>query len=446
MDNEKTKEDKLRKNAKEVLQSQINSIKYKSEDIDEVIYELRVHQIELEMQNEELREAQLKLEDSRREYFDLYNFAPIGYFTLDKKGIILKVNLIGATLLGSDRTNLYKKALIQFIGPEFRNKFHHHIMKVWDKGNKETVELKLIKMDDKSFYAKLETIKVLDLNGNFKEFRIVLTDITAQKETEKALSDRNANIHKMLNVEINDHEKVEIKLEKLIEKYKISNQELEQFAYVTSHDLKEPLRMITSFLQLLQKRYSDELDEEANDFINYAVDGAKRMNMMINDLLEYSRIGSTERKYQYLQTEKILETVLTNLKPSIEEANAIITHDPLPLIYANEYMMIQLFQNIISNAIKYRGEETPKIHVSTDYIDEEYIFSITDNGIGIDQKYLERIFKIFQRLHTHEKYEGTGIGLAISKRIIQKHRGKIWAESELGKGTTFYFTIPNQSY
>jgi len=319
-------------------------------------------------------------------------------------------------------------------------------MKVLDKGTKETIELKLIKMDENSFYAKLETIKVQDENGNFKVFRIVLSDITAQKEAEKALRDRNANIHKMLNVEINDHEKAEIKLEKLIEKYKISNQELEQFAYVTSHDLKEPLRMITSFLQLLQKKYSAELDEEANDFINYAVDGAKRMNIMINDLLEYSRIGSTERKYEYLQSEKIIETVIKNLKPSIEESNAIITYDPLPLIYANEYMMIQLFQNIISNAIKYRGEETPKIHVSTDYIDEEYIFSITDNGIGIDQKYLERIFKIFQRLHTHEKYEGTGIGLAISKRIIQKHRGKIWVESELGKGTTFYFTIPNQSY
>jgi len=445
MSSEKIENDKLRKKAEEILQNHFNPVKDQSES-DDYIHELRVHQIELEIQNQELRVAQIKLEDSRRKYFDLYNFAPVGYFTLDKEGIILKVNLTGSTLLGSDRTNLNKKALIQFIDSEYRNKFHHHIMKVLDKGTKETIELKLIKMDENSFYAKLETIKVQDENGNFKEFRIVLTDITAQKEAEKVLRDRNANIHKMLNVEINDHEKVEIKLEKLIEKYKISNQELEQFAYVTSHDLKEPLRMITSFLQLLQKKYSAELDEEANDFINYAVDGAKRMNIMINDLLEYSRIGSTERKYEYLQSEKIIETVIKNLKPSIEESNAIITYDPLPLIYANEYMMIQLFQNIISNAIKYRGEETPKIHVSTDYIDEEYIFSITDNGIGIDQKYLERIFKIFQRLHTHEKYEGTGIGLAISKRIIQKHRGKIWVESELGKGTTFYFTIPNQSY
>jgi PAS domain S-box-containing protein len=446
MSSEKVKEDKLRKKAEELLQSQLNPINYSSEDVDEVIYELSVHQIELEMQNEELREAQLKLENSRHEYFDLYNFAPIGYFTLNKEGIILKVNLTGATLLKSDRNNLYKKALIQFIEPEYRNKFHHHIMKVLDKETKETVELKLIIIDKNSFYAKLETIKVQDENGNFKEFRITLTDITAQKEAEKILHDRNANIQKMLNVEIDEHETAEIRLEKLIEKYKISNQELEQFAYVSSHDLKEPLRMITSFLQLLQKRYIDELDEDANDFINYAVDGAKRMDMMINDLLEYSKIGSTEREYEYLQSDKILETVLKNLKPTIEESNAIITHDPLPLIYANNQMMIQLFQNIISNAIKYHGEEPPEIHISADYIDDEYIFSIKDNGIGIDQKHLERIFKIFQRLHTREKYDGTGIGLAITKRIIQKHRGKIWVESELGKGTTFFFTIPNQNY
>ncbi len=170
------------------------------------------------------------------------------------------------------------------------------------------------------------------------------------------------------------------------------------------------------------------------------------MDSMINDLLEYSRIGSTEREYEYLQSEKILETVLINLKPSIEDTNASITHDPLPLIYANDQMMIQLFQNLIGNAIKYHGKENPVIHISADNVDDEYIFSITDNGIGIDQNHLERIFTIFQRLHTREEYDGTGIGLAISQRIIQKHRGKIWAKSELGKETTFYFTLPNRNY
>ena len=170
------------------------------------------------------------------------------------------------------------------------------------------------------------------------------------------------------------------------------------------------------------------------------------MNIMINDLLEYSRIGSAERKFEYLQSEKILETVQKNLKPLIDENNAIIDHDPLPLIYANEQMMIQLFQNLIGNAIKYRSKETPKIHISSENVDDEYIFAIKDNGIGIDKKYLEKIFTIFQRLHSREEYDGTGIGLAISQRILQKHHGKIWAESELGRGTTFFFTIPNRNY
>ena len=169
-------------------------------------------------------------------------------------------------------------------------------------------------------------------------------------------------INKLLNVEIDDYEKAEIKLEKLINNLRSSNREPEQFAYVSSHDLKEPLRMITSFLQLLQRRYADKLDQDANDFINFAVEWAKRMNNMINDLLDYSRIGSNEIKFEYLESEKIVETVLTNLEPLIEDSNAIITYDPLPLIYANEQMMIQLFQNLIGNSIKYH-RETPDTHI-----------------------------------------------------------------------------------
>ena len=254
------------------------------------------------------------------------------------------------------------------------------------------------------------------------------------------------NINKILNIEIDDYEKAEIKLENLIDELKISNIELEQFAYVSSHDLKEPLRMITSFLQLLQKKYADTLDEDANEFINYAMDGAKRLDLLINDLLEFSQIGSLERELKYLDSEKIVELVLINLKPLIQDNNVKITYDSLPSIYANDQQIIQLFQNLISNAIKYRGEKNPEIHISSNKLDNEYIFSVKDNGIGIDKKHLEQIFTIFQRLHTRGEYAGTGIGLAISEKIVQQHHGKIWAESELGKGTTFYFTIPDRNY
>ncbi len=242
--------------------------------------------------------------------------------------------------------------------------------------------------------------------------------------------------------DISQLKRAEVKLEKLIGKLEISNKELEQFAYVASHDLKEPLRMITSFLQLLKMRYADNLDEDANDFINYAVDGAKRMDTMINDLLEYSRVGSKEREYKYLKCEKIVGLVLTNLKPLIEDYNAIVTHDSLPIIYANEHQMVQLFQNLISNGIKYSDKEITKVHISVIKKPDEYVFSIKDNGLGIDKAHLKRIFTIFQRLHTRAEYDGTGIGLAISEKILHQHGGKIWAESELGKGSTFYFSIP----
>jgi two-component system, chemotaxis family, sensor kinase Cph1 len=432
----------IRRKAEETVKNQVDHTKDKSWNLDDVIHELRVHQVELEMQNEELRESQIKLTESQHRYFDLFNFAPVGYFTLNERGLILDVNLAGASLLKTEKLNLLNKALIQFIETDNRKKFHHHLKKVRETGAKETTELKLIKTDKSSFYVHLETISI-DENGIFKEFRIGLTDITNQKKAETALRNRNAKMNKLLNVEIDDYEKAEIKLEKLIENLKSSNRELEQFAYVSSHDLKEPLRMITSFLQLLQRRYADKLDEDANDFINFAVEGAKRMNTMINDLLEYSRIGSNEIKFQYLESEKILETVLTNLEPLINETHSIITFDPLPLIYANEQMMIQLFQNLIGNAIKYHGEKDPEIHISADKIEDEYVFAVEDNGIGIDKKHIGRIFTIFQRLHTREEYGGTGIGLAISLRILQKHQGIIWAESILGQGTTFYFTLPD---
>ena len=225
-------------------------------------------------------------------------------------------------------------------------------------------------------------------------------------------------------------------------KLKESNIELERFAYITSHDLREPLRMITSFLQLLERRYKDRLDDDANEFIRFAVDGAKRLDAMTNDLLQYSKITSEKREIKPVNFEHVLEHALENLKVQIEENNAIITHDNLPTINGDEQLKIQLFQNLISNSIKYRSQETPEIHISAKKEKNQYIFSFKDNGIGMSHEYLEKIFIIFKRLHTREEYEGTGIGLAIAQKIVHQQGGQIWAESEPGKGSTFYFTIP----
>ena len=270
----------------------------------------------------------------------------------------------------------------------------------------------------------------------------IIQDITAQKKAEMSLRERNEDINEMLSIEKYDHAMAENKLEELTDTLEISNRAIEQFAYVSSHDLREPLRMITSFLQLLKRRYANELDDDANDFINYAVEGAKRLDMMINDLLEFSEIGTKERELEYLHSDKIVKQVLTNLETKIRDTNAEITYDSLPIIYANEYQMIQLFENIIDNAIKFHGRKNPKIHISAKKEADEYIFAVKDNGIGIEKQHLERIFNIFQRLHSRREYDGLGMGLPISQRIIQEHKGKIWAISTPGKGSTFYFTIP----
>lgn len=242
-------------------------------------------------------------------------------------------------------------------------------------------------------------------------------------------------------VEVLLRKKAELKIKENMKRLALSNKELEQFAYITSHDLREPLRMITSFLQLLQRRYEDQLDEEANEFIGFAVDGAKRLDNMTNDLLSYSRITSSKRHIQLVDFEEVLDEALQNLKIPIEGTNAVITHDHLPTILGDAKLKVQLFQNIIGNALKYRSQETPKIHISAIKKNNEYLFSIKDNGIGMSKDHLKKIFTIFQRLHTHDEYEGTGIGLAIAQKIVNQQGGKIWAESELGKGTTFYFTI-----
>lgn len=219
-----------------------------------------------------------------------------------------------------------------------------------------------------------------------------------------------------------------------------SNRELEQFAYVASHDLQEPLRMVSSFTQLLAQRYKDKLDQDAQDFINFAVDGALRMQVLINDLLSYSRIHTKGKSFSDVDFTKVLEKTLYNLSFAIQEKNAIITHDKLPVVTVDEDQMVQLLQNLVGNAIKFCTTQ-PEIHISSTETKDQFIISVKDNGIGIEPQYFERIFKIFQRLQPRETYDGTGIGLAICKRVIERHGGKIWVESELGIGTTFYFSI-----
>ncbi|MDP8940406.1 MAG: PAS domain S-box protein [Actinomycetota bacterium] len=221
-----------------------------------------------------------------------------------------------------------------------------------------------------------------------------------------------------------------------------SNEELEQFAYIASHDLQEPLRMVSSYTQLLARRCKGQLDEDADEFIGYAVDGAERMQRLVNGLLTYSRVGTRGKEFSPTDLAIAVEAATANLRLAIEESGAPVTFDTLPTVIGDRTQLTQLFQNLIGNAVKFRGAEPPEIHVGAERRNEEWVISVRDNGIGIDPRYADKVFVIFKRLHGWGEYEGTGLGLAICKRIVERHGGRMWVESAPGEGSTFYFTLP----
>ena len=266
----------------------------------------------------------------------------------------------------------------------------------------------------------------------------VMEDITERKRRYRELQEHAIELNASMDcLEIERNKLVEIK-----EELQRSNKELEQFAYVASHDLQEPLRMIASYTQLLERRYHDLLDERGKKYIHFAVDGASRMQQLISDLLTFSRVGLAAKEFELIDSSEVYEQAISNLAVAIQESGASVNCDGLPKVCVDESQLVQLFQNLISNAIKFRGSDPPKVKIQAVEQEQEWLFSVADNGIGLDEQYQERIFLIFQRLHSRTDYQGTGIGLAVCKKIVERHGGRIWAESKDSAGSVFFFTIP----
>jgi chemotaxis family two-component system sensor kinase Cph1 len=373
------------------------------------LHELRVHQIELEMQNEELRRTQEELEGSRARYFDLYDLAPVGYFTLSEQGLILEANLAAARLLGVERGALVKQPLSRFVLPEDQDIYYLHRKALLEKGNPQSWELRMLKKDAAPFWVRMEATTAQGPDGA-SVCRAVMSDIT---ETKRA--------------------------EQLIQKH---SDELQEFAYGLTHDLQEPLRMVVNFSQLLAQEYEGKLGEDAGQYIAYAVEGALKIEALLKGLLNYLEI--TERDSDDLlpiDCNHVLSQTLLSLHSAIQQSGATVTSDQLPTVVAKEGMLTQIFQNLIGNSIKYRSEAAPMIHISAERTAEGWLFSVRDNGIGIDPADAKLVFGMFKRLHGKE-IPGTGIGLALCRKVVERQGGRIWVESEAGRGATFKFTIP----
>ncbi|MBD2492500.1 PAS domain S-box protein [Aulosira sp. FACHB-615] len=400
--------------------------------------------------------AELALEKSEKRYRSLVLATSQAVWFTDAQGFPQEYSSWIA-LTGQTQEEIQVWGWLNAIHPEDRE-FSQFL---WNQAREWKSPYKLehrVRVADGSYrFFAVRGVPILDADNQIQEWIGTHTDITDRKLAEEGLQQAKAEL------EVKVQERT-AELEKLNEELRNSNQELEQFAYVASHDLQEPLRAVTGYSQLLVEEYRERLDDSAQEYIDYIIDGARRMQQLIKDLLAYSRIGTRGRIFTLTDCNLVLSEALSNLQVAIAESQAVITYELLPNLLADKTQLIQLFQNLIGNAIKFRRQDVPpRIHISAARVDKSrgvevqgwkgvgeedlthnhqiWLFSVQDNGIGIKSQYLNRIFEVFRRLHTRREFSGTGIGLAICKKIVERHNGHIWAESQLGVGTTFYFTL-----
>ncbi|CCQ74081.1 PAS domain S-box protein [Magnetospira sp. QH-2] len=329
------------------------------------------------------------------------------------------MNPAGLAMIEVDDLSQVKgKSVFPIITEEYREAFADLTQRILAGEEKLRLEFQIVGLKGTPRWLATHAVPIRDADGQVEALLGLTRDISAQKEAQA-------------------------QVQKALTELKRSNEELEQFAYVSSHDLREPLRMVTSYLQFLQRNHGEKLDEEANEYIGFAIDGAQRMDYLIRDLLAYSRVNTHTKPVERVAAKAVADQAVINLKQVIEDKGATIEVGEMPTVIADKNQLLSLFQNLIGNALKYSStERAPVIRVQAEQHDEEWHFQVSDNGIGIEPAYFQRIFVIFQRLHQREQYEGTGIGLAICKKIVANHGGEIWVNSDPGQGTTFTFTMP----
>ncbi len=367
----------------------------------------------------DLKKTEHALRESEQRFRTLIKSLHEGIWVLDKDDRTTFVNPRMAEMLGYTEEEMLGKPVYAFTHSDakWQEKTADYMARR-KKGISEQIEAELLRKDGKIVFALLETSPIQDEDGNYTGSIAGIQDITERKLDEERLKRTMTELDR-------------------------SNKELEQFAYVTSHDLREPLRMMTSFSQLLEQRYQGKLDQTADEYISFIVDGAARMQKLIDDILLFSRVTTRALPFAPVEMNKVLQDALANLRSSIEETKARVTYEELPVVQADPSQMAQVLQNLIGNAIKFhREEEPPAVHVSASQEGEEWIFSVKDNGIGIDPELFSRLFNLFQRLHPQNEYPGTGVGLAVAKKIVQRHGGRIWVESRPGQGSVFFFSVP----
>jgi PAS domain S-box-containing protein len=357
--------------------------------------------------------ANMDIENSRDSYSCCDDFAPVAYFTLGNDWLILEANQTGVLLLGLERNKPTDKAFDDFVSKEYRDVFYSHCAKCRETPKTQTCDIRFTKEDGVQFDARLQSMAVAGQSGNPERLHVAVVEITDLKRTEGTLLDR------IMTLETH-------------------NKDLERFVYVATEDLLEPLITMCSYLQVFDGRYQDILNSDTNRIL--------RLDRLVQGLLAYSRLDTDAPIFRRIHSKVCLDQALDNLGAAINNGVARITSDPLPTVIGDSSQLVQLFQNLLSNALRFRGDDPLEIHVGAQYSDGEWRFSVRDNGIGIEPQYFDKVFRIFQQFQAGSEDFGFGVRLAICKKIVERHGGRIWFTSEPGSGSTFFFTIPSEAF